>query len=72
MSTIAYTVSLTITRAVRLFDHDETLEAAAEWMQSPEAKRELEREIGRALKKLDGDVDLEVLDATVDSQAEVP
>jgi hypothetical protein len=60
--TITYTVSVTVTRPVRVGDADETLNDVATWMVSQKAKTELEREILRALKKLDGDCDCEVLE----------
>ncbi len=60
--TITYTVSVTITRPVRLFNTDDTIEDTAAWMISREAERELEKEILKALRKLDGDCDCEVLE----------
>ena len=57
---ITYTLAVTVTRAVRN-DADQTPESVAEWMQSPKAARELEREIIRALRVLDGDCDAEVM-----------
>jgi hypothetical protein len=58
---ILYTLSVTITRPVRLYDHDDTLQQTADWMVSHTAKRELEREVLRVLRKLDGDCDCEVM-----------
>ncbi len=52
--TITYTLSLTITRSAG--DADEAV-----WMRGSDAQRELEREVLRALKKLDGDCDVEVM-----------
>ncbi len=52
--TMTYTLTLTITRSVG--DADE-----AAWMRESKAQRELEREVLRALKKLDGDCDVEVM-----------
>lgn len=73
MSDITYTLTLTVTRPVRTWDTDDTpaeLATAAAWMQSREATRELEREVLRALRVLDGDCDVEVIDtATVESLA---
>lgn len=62
IAAITYTLSVTVTRPVRPDDHDGTPEEAAEWMASREAKRELEREVLRALKKIDGDCDVEVME----------
>lgn len=62
-ATVTYTVSVTVTRPVRLFNYDDTLQETADWMVSREAKRELEREILQALRKLDGDCDCEVMEA---------
>ena len=36
-----------------------------EWMSTKDARRELEREVLRALKVVDGDADLEVLDVEI-------
>ncbi len=52
--TLTYTLSLTVTRSAG--DEDEAV-----WMREPKAQRELEREVLRALKKLDGDCDVEVM-----------
>ncbi len=59
--TVTYTLSLTVTRPVRA-DNDEDTSAAAEWMLSGDARRELEREVLRTLRKLDGDCDIEVME----------
>lgn len=59
---ITYTLNLTITRPVRLYDNESTLQETAEWMESKPALRELEKEVLQALKKLDGDCDVEVMD----------
>lgn len=61
-TTITYTVSVTVTRPVRQNDYNDPLEVSAEWMRSGEAKRELELEILRTLRKLDGDCDCEVME----------
>ena len=57
---ITYTLTVTVTRPVRN-DSDQTPESVAEWMQSPKAEREIEREILRALRVIDGDCDCEVM-----------
>lgn len=71
---ITYTVSVTMTRPVGGWTCDETPQEhadAADWMQSAEAKRELEKEILQALKKLDGDCDCEIMEtARETTQAE--
>ncbi len=62
---ITYTLSLTVTRSVRSWQHDDTpqeLAECADWMVSAEAKRELEKEVLQALRKIDGDCDIEVMD----------
>lgn len=65
---ITYTLNLVVTRPVYLHDTDVTardtadLRDTAEWMQSTEAKRELEKEVLHALRKIDGDCDVEVMD----------
>lgn len=64
---VDYTVSVTIRRAVRP-DHDVTTVDAAAWMIGAEAKRELEREVLRALRVLDGDCDCEVMDSEFKSE----
>ncbi len=67
--TVTYTLSLTVTRPVRA-DNDKDTAAAAEWMVSAAAKRELEREVLKTLRKLDGDCDVEVMGCQLsDSQA---
>jgi hypothetical protein len=60
---IVYTLSVTVTRPVRPYDTETTVEDTAAWMLEREAKRELEREVLKALRKLDGDCDCEVLEA---------
>jgi len=62
---IRYTITLTIDRPVGGWTCDETPDEhaeAAEWMAGREAKREIEREVLRALRVLDGDADCEVTD----------
>lgn len=63
-ATIEYTLTLTVKRAIRP-DTDETVNETASWMASAEAKRELEREVLKALRKLDGDCDVEVIDLAI-------
>ena len=58
---ITYTLSVTVTRPVRLFNNDDTLQETADWMVSREATRELEKEVLQALRKIDGDCDVEVM-----------
>ena len=64
-ATIEYTLTLTVTRAIVPYDTEDTIENTADWMQSAEAKRELEREVLKALRKLDGDCDVEVIDLAI-------
>lgn len=61
---ITYELRLTIVRAVKPWDFDTTVQfqETAAWMEGKEAKRELEREVLRALRVLDGDCDCEVMD----------
>lgn len=58
---ITYTLSLTVTRPVVDSDVNGNLKDVAEWMVGTEAKREIEREVLRALRTLDGDCDIEVM-----------
>lgn len=53
-----YTLSVTIVRAI---DPDDT---AADYLQ-PEVKRELERELMKVLRRLDGDCDVECMNAHI-------
>lgn len=62
MKTITYTLSLTITRSTLVCDPSFTEAEHLEAMAGPAQKRELEREVLRALKKLDGDCDCEVME----------
>lgn len=62
---ITYTLSLTATRPVRQNDYNDPLTVVADWMTSNEAKRELEKEILRALRVMDGDCDIEVMEVAV-------
>lgn len=62
---ISYTVSITVTRPVASWQGEDTateIAESAEWMVSAEAKRELEREMLRALRVIDGDCDAEVME----------
>ena len=65
MKTITYTISLTITRGTVGCDPSYTEDEHIEAMASPTQKRDLEREVLRALKKLDGDCDCEVMDTEI-------
>lgn len=63
--TITYTLSITIERPVRTYDNDSEADDAAAvalWMTGNEAKRNLEKEVLRALRVLDGDCDCEVIE----------
>lgn len=59
---LTYTLTLTITRAVRGECYDDIPHDVAVWMKTREAKRQLEKDVLQALKKLDGDCDVEVMD----------
>lgn len=59
---ITYTLSVTVTRPVRINDYEDPLQVCADWMVSAESKRELEKEVLRALRVLDGDCDVEVME----------
>jgi hypothetical protein len=66
---MTYTISVTVTRPIRVYDSEYTLADTAEWMAGTQAKRELEREVLRALRVLDGECDAEVMEsAIVDDQ----
>lgn len=60
---VVYELRVVVTRAVRP-DNDSTVDETEGWMVSREARRELEREVLQALRKLDGDCDCEVLSIT--------
>lgn len=63
-STVVYTLTLTVTRAVETDYPDEIpLEQVADWMMSTQATRELEKEILKTLRRLDGDCDIDCLSA---------
>lgn len=62
---ITYTLTLTITRPLwteGTDDSPETQQAAADEMMGTKEKSRLELEVLRALKKLDGDCDCEVME----------
>lgn len=61
---ITYMLSVTVTRPVRVYDNDSTADDAAgvaEWMIGRDAQHELEKEVLRALRVIDGDCDCEVM-----------
>jgi hypothetical protein len=62
---MTYELKLTVTRAIYTEDEDAALVETAVWMAGREAKRELEREVLRALRTLDGDCDVEVMSTTI-------
>jgi hypothetical protein len=61
--TVTYTLTLTVTRPIRVEDWDDTIADATAWYVSRKAQAELERETLRALRTLDGDCDIECLTA---------
>lgn len=63
-SVVRYELTVWIVRPVR-YDLEAPMAEQKEWAVSADAKRELEREVLRALRKLDGDCDCEVLAATI-------
>ena len=63
-TTVEYTVTVTVTRPVR-YDREAPMAEQEAWSVSADAKRELEREVLHALRKLDGDCDCEVIDANI-------
>lgn len=63
--TITYTLSVTITRNTIGCDPDFTEDEHLEAMTSLKQKRDLEREVLQALKKLDGDCDCEVMETEI-------
>lgn len=73
---ITYTLTVTVTRPVRLGDIEDTLRETADWMVSAEARRAIEKEVLNALRKIDGDCDAEVMDAecvgTLDEEDDEP
>lgn len=63
-SVVRYELSISVVRPVR-YDLEAPMAEQEEWAVSGDAKRELEREVLRALRKLDGNCDCEVLAATI-------
>lgn len=63
--TISYTLTVTVLRPVRIYDTEDTLENVADWMMTSTASRELEKEVLHALRAVDGDCDVEVVDRAV-------
>ena len=66
---ITYTLTLTVTRPIRPYNYDDTMQETADWMAGKEAKRELEKEVLQALRKLDGDCDVEVMEHAITEEA---
>jgi hypothetical protein len=66
---ITYTLTVSVTRPVKIYDTEFTIEQTAEWMASRDAQRELEKEVLKALRKLDGDCDVEVLTSEMTESA---
>jgi hypothetical protein len=68
---MTYTLSLTVKRAVSSWQQGETsaeIAEAAKWMAGREAQRDLEKEVLRALRTLDGDYDVEVMEVTIETE----
>ena len=63
LTAVEYVLTLTVKRPVR-YDNDETLDEMAAWRLSDTAKRELEREVLNALRKIEGDCDVEVMEVS--------
>jgi len=61
--TITYTISLTVKRAIRTEE-----DCTAEGMASREAQRDLEKEVLKCLRRLDGDCDCEVMETNVEDE----
>lgn len=61
---VTYTLNVTVTRPVR-YDVEAPMAEQAEWRGSAHAKSELEREVIQALRKLDGDCDVEVIEHAI-------
>jgi len=66
-TSVRYEVTLTVTRPVR-YDHDAPMSEQEEWAISSEAKRELVREVFKAMRVLDGVCDCEVMSAHIVSE----
>ncbi len=62
---MVYTLRLTVTRSAG--DHVDLYERVQtdQWMTSARAKRELEREVLRALRVIEGDCDIEVMETEI-------
>ncbi len=72
MSAIArYTITLTLDRAIRPDCWDDDPADLIPSFTDATARRELEREVLRAMKKLDGDADCEVMTVEVLSEEKV-
>ncbi len=68
---VRYTVNLTIERPIRREEWDATyteMEHLSSYTERP-TLREIEKEIIKALRKLDGDADCEVMDAQIVSES---
>ncbi len=65
---VEYTLTLIVKRAVRPADFDTSVESCAAWMQGNSAQRELEREVLRAVRVLDGDCDCEVMSSVIQEE----
>lgn len=63
---VVYTLTVTVSRPIRVYDSSDTVEEVIDWMTSSKAERELEKEVLRALRNVDGDSDAEVTDAQVE------
>jgi hypothetical protein len=63
MPNITYTLSLTVIRPIVEDDAEPGSTWTEQWMKSPKASRELEREVLHCLRRLDGDCDIEVMTA---------
>lgn len=60
---VTYSVSVTVTRPVRLYDYDDTLSETEAWMVTADARLQLAKELMQAMRTLDGDCDVDVLEA---------
>ena len=65
--TIAYTLSLTVKRAIRREEWDEAYSETEHLASYADAKayRELEKEVLGCLRRLDGDCDVEVMESVI-------
>lgn len=64
-NSIVYTLTVTVARPLRVYDDAYTLQETTDWMMGAQAKRELEREVLKALRTLDGDCDAETIGLTI-------